>query len=131
MNLLIRLFFAQSVAVAVTAPTPGEAPALPITGTRTVNVSTEPQLQSAMSDLRHGDTIVLANGTYNLTAHLTINGRNNVTIRGASGSTNVVLAGKGMDNRNHSGVIHGVWSNGANTAIAHLTIRDTYDNPVI
>ena len=113
------------------AATPGDAPMLPLTGTRIVNVSNEAQLQSAMSNVRHGDTILLADGTYNLTAHLTINGRNNVTIRGASGSTSVVLVGKGMDNRNHSGVIHGVWSNGTNTTIAHLTIRDTYDNPVI
>lgn len=131
MNLFTRLVFAQSIAVLLTAATPGNAPALPLTGTRIVNVSTEPQLQFAMSDLRHGDTIVLADGTYALTAHLAINGRNNVTIRGASGSTNVVLVGKGMDNRNHGGVIHGVWSNGANTTIAHLTIRDTYDNPII
>src|SRR6187455_2004640 len=110
MKLFTRLFFAQSIALILSAVTPGDAPALPVTGTRIVNVSTEPQLQSAMSDLRHGDTIVLANGTYTLTAHLSINGRNNVTIRGASGSTNVVLVGKGMDNRNHSGVIHGVWA---------------------
>ena len=66
-----------------------------------------------------------------LTANLTINGRNNITIRGESGSTNVVLAGKGMDNANHGGVLHGVWSNGTNTTIAHLTIRATYDNPII
>ncbi len=39
------------------------APTLPITGTRTVNVATEAQLQSAMSNLRDGDTILLANGT--------------------------------------------------------------------
>src|SRR5688572_17455853 len=113
------------------AATPGDAPALPMTGTRIVNVSTEAQLQSAMRNLRSGDTILLADGTYSLSAHLTINGRNDVTLRGAAGSTNVVLAGKGMDNRNHAGVIHGVWSNGTNTTIAHLTIRETYDNPII
>ena len=110
---------------------PPEAPALPLTGTRIVNVSTEPQLRTAMANLRSGDTILLANGTYHLTAHLTINGRNNVTIRGAGGSTNVVLVGKGMDNQNHGGVLHGLWSNGTNTTIAHLTIRETYDNPII
>jgi hypothetical protein len=70
---------------------PGNAPALPITGARVVNVSTEPQLQTAMVNLQSGDTILLADGTYNLTSKLYINGRNSVTIRGAAGITNVVL----------------------------------------
>src|SRR6185436_14664482 len=71
---------------------PGNAPQLPITGTRIVNVANETQLQTAMGNLQSGDTILLTNGTYNLTSTLYINGRNNVTIRGTSGSTNVVLA---------------------------------------
>lgn len=84
-----------------------------------------------MGDLRNGDTLLLGAGTYALTSSLRINGRHDVTIRGAAGSTNVVLAGKGMDNANHGGVPFGIWSNGTNTTIAHLTIRDTYDNPII
>jgi hypothetical protein len=102
-----------------------------MSGTRIVNVATESQLQSAMGNLLSGDTILLADGTYQLTSSLYINGRNNVTIRGAAGSTDVVLAGKGMDNSNHGEVRFGVWSNGTNTTIAHLTIRDTYDNEII
>lgn len=125
------LLIALSFNVSNAAVSPGDAPPLPLTGTRIINVVTEPQLQAAMRDLRHGDTILLTNGTYHLSTHLTINGRNNVIIRGASGSTNVVLVGKGMDNRNHAGVIHGIWSNGTNTTIAHLTIRETYDNLII
>lgn len=115
----------------VQAASPGDAPQLPITGTRIVNVATEAQLQSAMGNLQHGDTILLSNGTYNLTSTLYINGRNNVTIRGTSGSTNVVLVGKGMDNPNYGSVPFGIWSNGTNTTIAHLTIRDTWDNEII
>jgi len=80
---------------------PGSAPPLPITGTRIVNVATEAQLQTAMGNLQSGDTILLADGTYSLSSTLYINGRKNVTIRGSAGSTNVVLAGKGMDNRNY------------------------------
>jgi len=110
---------------------PGNAPALPITGTRIVNVATEAQLQAALSSLRHGDTILLADGVYNLTQTLYVNGRNNVTIRGNAGSTNVVLVGRGMDNPKHGDVPHGVWSNSTNTTVAHLTIRDTWDNPII
>ena len=113
------------------AASPGNAPQLPITGMRIVNVSTEPQLQTAMGNLQSGDTILLTNGTYNLTSTLYINGRNNITIRGTSGSTNVVLVGKGMDNSNYGNVPFGIWSNGTNTTIAHLAIRDTWDNEII
>jgi hypothetical protein len=110
---------------------PGNAPQLPITGTRIVRVATEAQLQTAMGNLQNGDTILLADGTYHLTSSLYINARNNVTIRGPAGSTNVVLAGKGMDNSRYGSVRFGIWSNGTNTTIAHLTIRDTYDNAII
>jgi hypothetical protein len=113
------------------AASPGNAPPLPIAGTRVVNVSTEPQLQTAMGSLQHGDTILLADGTYNLTGSLYINGRNNISIRGAAGSTNVVLVGKGMDNSNYGNVPFGIWSNSTNTTIAYLTIRDTWDNEII
>jgi len=115
----------------LSAASPGDAPPLPITGTRIVNIATEPQLQAAMGDLRNGDTLLLADGTYPLTQSLYVNGRHNVTIRGTAGSTNVVLLGKGMDNSNHGGVPVGIWSNGTNTTIAHLTIRDTWDNEII
>lgn len=120
-----------AVACCASAASPGNAPQLPITGTRIVNVATEPQLQTAIGNLQNGDTILLADGTYNLTGSLYINGRHNVAIRGTNGSTNVVLVGKGMDNSNHGGVPFGIWSNGTNTTIAHLTIRDTWDNEII
>lgn len=113
------------------AASPGNAPPLALTGTRIVRVATEPQLQTAIGNLQNGDTLLLADGVYNLTSSLFINGRNDVTIRGAAGSTNVVLAGKGMDNTNYGNVPFGIWSNGTNTTIAHLTIRDTWDNEII
>src|SRR5216683_2443958 len=109
----------------------GDAPQLPISGKRIVNVAAEAQLQSAVGNLQDGDTILLAAGTYNLTSTLYVNGRNNVTIRGTAGSTNVVLVGKGMDNSSFGNVEFGIWSNSTNTTIAHLTIRDTYDNEII
>jgi hypothetical protein len=119
------------LATSTHATSPGDAPPLPITGTRIVNVNTEAQLQTAMGNLQAGDTILLSNGTYNLTSSLYVNGRNDVTIRGNSGSTNVVLAGKGMDNSNYGNVPFGIWSNSTNTTVAHLTIRDTWDNEII
>jgi hypothetical protein len=113
------------------AQTACNAPDLPMSGTRIVNVSTNAQLQTAMGNLQSGDTIVLANGTYDLSSTLYVNGKNNVTIRGNSGCDNVVLMGNGMDNANFNNVPHGVWSNSQNTTIAHLTIRDTWDNSLI
>ena len=118
-------------AILIHAASPGDAPQLPITGTRIVNISSEPQLQTAMGNLQNGDTLLLANGTYNLSSTLYINGRQNITIRGTNGSTNVVLVGKGMDNSSYGNVPFGIWSNGTNTTIAHLTIRDTWDNEII
>jgi hypothetical protein len=130
---LIEIYFLVNTLPlgAANAASPGNASPLPITGRRIVKVATEPQLQAALGSLQNGDTILLADGTYNLTSSLYVSGRNDVTIRGAAGSTNVVLAGKGMDHRNHGGVPFGIWSNGTNTTIAHLTIRDTYDNEII
>jgi hypothetical protein len=127
------LFAVSFVVLANTANavSPGNAPPLPMAGNRIVNVSTEPELQSAMGNVENGDTILLADGTYFLTSSLYVNGRNNVTIRGAAGSTNVTLAGKGMNNSNYGSVPFGIWSNSTNTTIAHLTIRDTWDNEII
>jgi hypothetical protein len=104
---------------------------LPLTGERIVPIATEAELQSAMGDLRAGDTLLLANGVYNLTSSLYVNGRDDVTIRGASGCSEVVLAGRGMDNPSYGNVEVGIWSNSLNTVIAHLTVRDTFDNTVI
>ena len=49
---------------------PGNAPSLPITGARIVNVNTEAQLQTAVVNLQSGDTILLVDGIYNLTSSL-------------------------------------------------------------
>ncbi|GFE60848.1 fibronectin type III domain-containing protein [Geobacter sp. AOG2] len=104
------------------------ASTLPITGTRIVNVSTEPQLQTAISNLQSGDTIVLADGTYNLTKSIVINGISNITLRGNTGCDGVVLTGQGMDNSGGVGI--GIWSSSSNTTVAHLTIKNTYDNAI-
>lgn len=115
------------------AQTACNAPMLPLTG-NIINVSNETDLQTAMSNLQANDTLLLADGTYhlNLTDTLYINGKDNVTIRGTSGCDGVVLMGLGMDVDTGSGnVPHGVWSNSLNTTVAHLTIRDTWDNTLI
>lgn len=107
------------------------APTLPVAGSRVIHVSTEPQLQSAVSMAQAGDTIVLDDGSYVLTGTLYLNGKDNVTIRGSDGCDRVVLLGRGMDNPDYGNVPFGIWSNSRQTTIAHLTIRDTYDNLLI
>jgi hypothetical protein len=106
------------------------APALPLTGAE-VRVSTDAQLQHAVKNLRPGMTILIENGTYNLSNTLQVNNVNDVTIRGAEGCDDVVLIGRGMTNTNFESVPHGIWTNSANTVIAHLTVRDVYYHPVI
>ena len=109
---------------------PCAAPALPIRGS-VVRVSTESQLQHAIKNLRQGMTILIANGTYVLSSTLNVDHVDDVTIRGISGCDGVVLVGKGMTNANIGSVPHGIWTNSANTVIAHLTIRDIYYHPII
>src|SRR6266568_4560086 len=55
----LTLGLALLAAASQAATSPGNAPPLPLTGTRIVKVATEPELQSAMSNLLSGDTILL------------------------------------------------------------------------
>jgi hypothetical protein len=109
-------------------------PALPAPTGRVVNVSTEPQLQSAVKALTSGTTIVIAAGTYKLTATLYVKGTlSNVVIRGASNSRNdVVLVGLGM-NAASGNVPFGIWTGGniSGVTIANLTIRDVHEHAII
>jgi hypothetical protein len=100
-----------------------------------VNVSTVAQLQSAVAAISSNTTIVVAAGTYNLSAPLYINGSfTNVGIRGATGNRDdVVIVGKGMSSANDGGVPFGIWVGGDvhGVTIADLTIRDVYTHPII
>ena len=113
-------------------PTP---PPLPAPSGRVVKVSTEPQLQAAVSSLTSDTTILIAPGTYQLTSTLYLNGNlQDVALRGASGNRDdVVLVGRGMINANHGDVPHGIWTgNGVrNVLIANLTVRDVYTHCLI
>ena len=84
-NLSLYSFFANATTLHTPSQTSGSAcnaPPLQLAGTRIVNVSTEAQLHGAVANAQTGDTIVLANGMYNLTSTLYLNSKNNVTIRG-------------------------------------------------
>jgi hypothetical protein len=81
---LALLLMTSTAAAAGPAIPPAPLPAP--TGT-IVNVSTVAQLQSAVASMASNRTIVIAPGTYNLTATLYINGAfTNVGIRGATGN---------------------------------------------
>jgi hypothetical protein len=110
------------------------APLPPPTGA-VVHVSTVAQLQNAVAGIRSNTTIVVAAGTYQLTAPLYINGTfSNVGIRGTTGNRNdVVLVGRGMSAPNDGGVPFGIWVGGdvRGVTIAGLTIRDVFNHPII
>ena len=92
--------FALVVVITTSASAGPVSPAPPLpapTGT-VVNVSTEAQLQSAVSAMSSNKTIVIAAGTYRLSSTLYVNGTfSNVGIRGATNNpADVVLIGSGM-----------------------------------
>lgn len=104
---------------------------LPSISGNVVNVSTEAELQSAISNLQDNSTIVIKAGTYNLSNSLYVR-RSNVVIRGDGSSCNqVTLVGKGMDNANYGNVPYGIWTDASNLTIMNLTIRDVYYHGVI
>jgi regulation of enolase protein 1 (concanavalin A-like superfamily) len=96
-----------------------------------LNVSTETQLQNAVSSAAPGATIVIAPGTYVLSSTLYLDA-NDLTLRGATNNRNdVVLVGRGMTNGNYGPVRFGIWTNQARITIANLTIRDVYEHHII
>jgi hypothetical protein len=93
-----------------------------------VRVSSVPELQNAVVRLRSNTTILIADGVYDLTHTLNIDGVSRVTLRGASGNRDgVVLRGRGMGNKNYGSVPHIVAISSADdVTVADLTLRDAY-----
>lgn len=106
------------------------APALAAPSGNVIHVSNEAALQKAISNLTDGTTVVLANGTYNLSRSLVIR-KNNVTIRGATDSCDAVhLVGRGMENADYGNVPHGFFADVAGLTIANLAVSDVYFHPI-
>jgi methionine-rich copper-binding protein CopC len=107
----------------------------PSPGPNVIWVSTQAALQTAVSTLQSGQTIVIQPGTYTLTStlYVALNGNiTNVTIRGATDNFNdVTLVGKGMDNASYGNVPMGIsiW-HAQNVTIADLSIGDIYYDPI-
>jgi hypothetical protein len=129
--LIVRLATAAPAAAAPARP----APALAGPGGKIVRVSTEPELQAAVSALSSNTTIVLTPGIYRLTRTLYVKG--SMTRVGLRGSTDraddVVIIGPGMTNVRYGDAPYGIWTGGdvRGITIANLTIRDFYLHPII
>ncbi|HUU21377.1 MAG TPA: PEP-CTERM sorting domain-containing protein [Phycisphaerae bacterium] len=94
------------------------------------NVSTVPQLNSAVGNARSGDEVVIAPGTYQMTQALQMS-YPGVTIRGASGLfEDVILVGGGMNTRRYTSLDEGILVNTDNISIRDLTLKDYYFNAI-
>jgi hypothetical protein len=96
-----------------------------------VNVTTEAQLQSAVSNLQDNTTILVKPGTYALTNTLYIR-KKNVTVRGDGTSCDqVILSGKGQENASYGNVPHGIWTDAQNLTVMNLTIKNVYNHGIV
>jgi len=120
----ITLFITSSYAAAVSCP---QAPSLPISpNAPVINVSSEQDLQNAVSSAAAGSVINVQPGTYNLSSTLYVR-NSDITITGPDGSCDtVILAGKGMDNSNYGQTAHGIWTDAPGLTVRNLTIKDVY-----
>jgi hypothetical protein len=121
--LLVTLLPATAVMAGPEGCLPFPAPS----GT-TVNVSTVAELQAAIANLQSNTTVLIADGTYQLTNTLNIRSVANAAIRGASGNANaVILSGKGMSNPDYGNVPHVMAVfDATDVTVADLTLRDAY-----
>ncbi len=99
-------------------------PALPPPTGNIVSVSTVSELENAVNNAASGDTILLANGTYNLNGVYLRFDTPNVTLRSASDNREaVILDGNYVTTE----IIQIVASN---ITIANLTLQKAYNHPV-
>jgi len=100
-------------------------------GKAVVQVSTEAQLQDAMSNLAANTVLLIDPGTYRLSRTLWVK-QDNVTIRGNSNRCDAVrLIGMGMENRaGVDSVPHGIWTNADNLKVQNLSISEVWYHPI-
>ncbi|MFD2334317.1 fibronectin type III domain-containing protein [Cohnella sp. GCM10020058] len=95
-----------------------------------VTVTSLAQLQQAIDGAPAGGRVItLAAGTYNQTATISINGKNNITIQGATTNYNdTVVVGMGIDNSSLD--INFKVNDADYVTIKNMTIRDSYFHSV-
>ena len=112
-------------------PSPPSPPPPPPQQGSNITVSNVSALQSAIAGLTSNNTILLADGTYNLNGTLYLpQNISNVTIKGASGNRDtVIIKGPGMTN---STVSFGFWADNINgITFQDMTIRDFNQHAII
>lgn len=128
----------EELSARVLPRSPFEAPSLgspPAAGADAVWVGTTDELQTAVRNLRSGQTIVVRPGTYDLTETLVVGkfGQvSNVTIRGATDDfRDVVIRGRGMENASYGAVPNGISVyNAQDVTIADLSVGEVYFHPI-
>ncbi len=112
------------VLVPLSPTSSSHCPALPAASGNIVNVSSVSQLENAVNTATSGDTVLIANGTYDLNGVYLRVDTPNVTLRSASGVRDaVILDGNYITTE----IIQVVESN---VAIADITLREAYNHPI-
>ncbi len=142
-------FTTAAASTAPSFPNNQPAPSLPPPTGTVINVSTVSQLQSAVANLKSGQTIMIAAGTYKLSGTLYVpQGLTNVAIRGATGKAgDVVIQGDalldpyapyngsdtwGAGSGVSGSILYGVWlGNVQGVTVADLTLKDFVDHAII
>ena len=126
--LCISLFLAAPLNAQIPSWPVKTVPPLPEPTGDVVRVSTVSELNSAVSNLKSGRTIVVEPGDYQLARALVFDGVDSVALRGATGNRNdVILRGKGMREENYEAVPHVISVfNVKDLLIADLTVADAW-----
>jgi hypothetical protein len=123
--LIILAGAAQPIGLAATpAISPQACAPLPPPSGTIVNVSTVPQLVSAVNSATSGTTIVIANGTYNLNGEYLRLAVPNVALRSASGNREAVI----LDGNYQTTEIIQIAA--SNVTVADVTLREAYYHPI-
>ena len=100
-NAKLRLESLEERTLLSTFPNNLNPPSLPPPSGTIIHVDTTGELQSAVANLKSGQTILIDPGTYNLTSTLWVpQGVQNISIRGTTGNrSDVIINGQGMSAR--------------------------------
>lgn len=123
----LLLCAAVSQAAPPLASWPGTVPPLPLPKGKITRVATVAELRHALQAAREGETILLADGLYDLAGGFLRLDKDNLSLRGASGDpSRVILRGKGFKVHDRTEELIKVEAKGI--TVADLTVRDVGSN---
>jgi hypothetical protein len=104
------------------------APKLPPPTGHVISVNTADQLRAAVNNVKDGETIAIADGTYQLVPYVWLRNKKNVSIRSVSGDpSKVILRGKGWDQGTDHGDEDIMWLDACeNITIADITFSEVH-----